>query len=416
MARVPYDETAAPASDEDPYSSSEGSNQALQYHIDQSSLPKPIPIIGPLIGYNNEFFAKAFAISIQQKTQLLNRPPTQEEGAAIAYWVAKGISLHSWGGPAGAAGGLWQAWNTRETVRSPFYQPNMETFEPRIFPPRLATLKGNRALMAWHALRLAASGGVGYLIGRLLLGSYAMTVLSVGELSDTRLKEVSQAVKLRTQNMKGTPGQGQVQVGNTGATAKGGARQTEGGRNEQQDDASPSGGMYIDESEDSGKVSGERTGAVNMQREPSGKKGWPTSRAPPQSSTQEPREQQFEDFNDASPIGREPTRADPVTESGSTWDRIRRGTNTKPTGQSSSSWPTGTDEASSQNGQSAWSKIQNNTQQEQRSKNGDSFAFSKSEEERSLAKSEAQKVFDARVERERRGGDFNSEGGDQRRW
>jgi hypothetical protein len=46
----------------------------------------------------------------------------------------------------------------------------------------------------------------------------------------------------------------------------------------------------------------------------------------------------------------------------------------------------------------------------------DDFAFSKENEERSLARTEAQREFDARVERERRGGDFSSGSGNQKRW
>jgi hypothetical protein len=63
-------------------------------------------------------------------------------------------------------------------------------------------------------------------------------------------------------------------------------------------------------------------------------------------------------------------------------------------------------------------KQQHETQKEQRegATTGDSFAFSKTEEERTYAKEEAQKEFDARVERERRGGDFSKGGGDQKRW
>jgi hypothetical protein len=44
---------------------------------------------------------------------------------------------------------------------------------------------------------------------------------------------------------------------------------------------------------------------------------------------------------------------------------------------------------------------------------GDSFAFSTTEEDRQLARAEAQKKFDARVERERQGKDFNDSG---RKW
>jgi hypothetical protein len=41
---------------------------------------------------------------------------------------------------------------------------------------------------------------------------------------------------------------------------------------------------------------------------------------------------------------------------------------------------------------------------------GDSYSFSNSDEERQLAKTEAQKEFDARIERERQGRDFDDRG------
>ena len=45
----------------------------------------------------------------------------------------------------------------------------------------------------------------------------------------------------------------------------------------------------------------------------------------------------------------------------------------------------------------------------------DSFSFSSSDQDGSLAKEEAQRVFDERLEKERRGGDFGS-GGSGTRW
>lgn len=374
-----------------------------------------MPILGSLAGFNDQFFTKMFALRVQTRTQLIGRPPTQDEASAMAFWVAKQVSLYSYGTPVGLVGGWWRAWGTRNTFRFPFYQPNMETFEPRIFPPRLGFLSGNRALMAWHALRFAAYGGAGQYVGQILFGSYSMTVASVGEMQDNRLKDMNNAVRAQARKRNGALEQ--VQVGKPGATS---AQQTSTvavGRNEQQDDASPSGGMYFDEGRESGSIPDERMGGGNIQQDQSRKKGWPVSRAPSQpSSTQEPREQQFEDFDDASPTGGQGPRADTAS-SGSAWDRIRSGSNTRPSGQrEGSAWPTNSDTPASQSGQSAWSKLQNYNQEEPRQSSADSFTYNKKEEERSLAKSEAQKEFDARIERERRGGDFNSGNGDQRRW
>jgi hypothetical protein len=50
-----------------------------------------------------------------------------------------------------------------------------------------------------------------------------------------------------------------------------------------------------------------------------------------------------------------------------------------------------------------------------RSEGEDSFSFSQGEEDKQLAKTEAQKEFDARLERERSGKDFD-EGSGRKRW
>ncbi|RAL63891.1 hypothetical protein DID88_003534 [Monilinia fructigena] len=59
-----------PASDNDPYASSEeGQGQTVgtqTYRIDSSKLPKPLPIFGPLFGYDETLLSKA------QKTQGYN--------------------------------------------------------------------------------------------------------------------------------------------------------------------------------------------------------------------------------------------------------------------------------------------------------------------------------------------------------
>jgi len=79
---------------------------------------------------------------------------------------------------------------------------------------------------------------------------------------------------------------------------------------------------------------------------------------------------------------------------GSAWDRIRRNS----AGQTPASPPKN---RSFQEGQKEGSIL------------GDSFNFSSTDEERQLAKAEAQREFDAEVERERRGDDSEHRG---KRW
>lgn len=83
---------------------------------------------------------------------------------------------------------------------------------------------------------------------------------------------------------------------------------------------------------------------------------------------------------------------------GSAWDRIR-------------AHATGSSNPASTQCESAWSRTRGSGSEVKRESKtdstvGDSFSFSDAEEERQLAKSEAQKEFDARIERERNGKDF----------
>jgi hypothetical protein len=154
-----------------------------------------------------------------------------------------------------------------------------------------------------------------------------------------------------------------------------------------QDDASPASGQYTDYNPSTSSSSSTESQT-------------PVWDAP---EPQQPPQQQEEPFDHASPSQQPPPPDDPAP-SESTWDRVRRLANEKsqnPSPASSQdSWgrpPTG------QRGRNDGSSA---------SEAGDSFAFSTADEERQLAKSEAQREFDARIERERHGGDFD----EKKRW
>jgi hypothetical protein len=85
----------------------------------------------------------------------------------------------------------------------------------------------------------------------------------------------------------------------------------------------------------------------------------------------------------------------------SAWDRIRR---EAASGQSQSQSPSTTG-----------SNVDRRQAARQKVTSGDSFTFSATDEERQLAKQEAQKDFDARLEKERQGRDFE-EGSVGRKW
>jgi hypothetical protein len=396
-----------PSSDSDPYSDSPDGHPNVT--LDTRNFPKPIPLVAGLFGFNDELFVKAVNLKIQAAVNALGRPVSQDEAAALAYWTAKQISIFSYGSPLGVAAGWWRCYNSANTFRFPFYQPNLETFQPDVFPPKLGMLKGMRAVLAWHAVRSTAYGAFGMFVGQILFGSYSASVVAVGEMSDKRLKPFIDAVRAKSQQRIGSiPGAGGQRRPNAGPPPNG--RQPAGPQYDTQespDDASPTGGMFGEENTAASPANTDGIMGGNTQTQ---ERQWPPARpAPAQTRAQETEAQPFDAWDDASPTGGQ-GMTESTAPQGSAWDRLRRGEKPAPVPQKSGGkQPTK---------QSAWSRQQDETQREQKegSTMGDSFAFSKSEEERNYAKEEAQKEFDARVERERRGGDFSQGGGDQRRW
>ena len=408
---------SAPPSDDDPYSSSE-TLSAGNYNIDRSQFPKPMPVIGSLLGYNDQLFAKVLQQKVQNASSHLKRPLGQDEASALAYWTAKQMSIISYGPPVGIAAGFWRAYSTASSFRFPFWQPNLEKLQPDAFPPKVAILRGNRAVFAWHIMRGLAYGAVGNFVAQALFGSYSMSVAAVGELSDPRLKAMVEAVKQQAQQKRGALQNPTAR--HTGAAGDHQRQSAMGIREGQQDDASPTGGMFGDQNEDIRQDSSNGisehilgSGRANERREPglSRSKPIPTVRSVPDTQSRP-----FDAFDDASPTGGQGVATDTgaTQSSGSAWDRVRRGEKAAPT--SKPGWQAG--RGQQQSGQSAWSKNQSDNQREQRedSTMGDDFALSKNEEESNYAKDKAQREFDARVDQERRGGDFSQQSGDQRRW
>lgn len=86
------------------------------------------------------------------------------------------------------------------------------------------------------------------------------------------------------------------------------------------------------------------------------------------------------------------------SDGGSAWERIRRGAGLSASGKNEH-WGTTDGRGTGKQRESS------------ENSGGDDFSFSSSEQERSYAQEEAQRDFDARVEKERQGGDFSEESG-----
>jgi hypothetical protein len=356
------------------------------YRIDSSNFPKAIPILGPVFGWTDAKFAAYSQKKLEKATQAVKRPLSQDEATALLYYGAKQWSIMSYAAPLGIAGGLWRCWGTTSTFRFPFYQPDLDNktrFEN--FPTTKApALKGLRAVMAWHFLRGIAYGYMGKIVAEVFLGSYAASVSVVGEIGDKRLRAYVEAVRDQGKKMPETQQQGQ-------RWPRPQTRQTPDipiGR----DDASPTAGMF-------GQTDMPPEGDDEISRPVTQRRQWPIRPPPPQVPVQNTDAKPFDLFDDASPTAAQQGMVQdtqPVRQQGSAWERIRRGEKPPPPTMN-----TNQDRRAQQ-------------MQTQEQRGGDGYTFSKADEEKSYAKEEAQKEFDARLERERRGGDFNA--GANRKW
>jgi hypothetical protein len=405
----------APDSDSDPYSTSGSPTSALM--LDTSKFPKPFPILGPMFGYNGQLLSKLVQKRVDAAAKVLERPTTEDEATAIAYWTAKQVAVTSWGAPLGIAAGAWRAYQTADTFRFPFYKPEPDTFRALAWPSsRAALLSGPTAVAAWHATRLLAYGFMGTFIGRILLTSYGMSVATVGEITDPRLKNYVERVRKVAQSARGKLPNESQRPGKVGEVQKKDATTTWKGRTREiGDNASPDiedyGDTKTSESPaivedavmpDPNTKTPERGSRLSRETYPRGVNAGP--------SQTEGEAQSFDDsFDEVSPTGGRGME-DTVAAGGSAWDRIRRQASSQAAGNRESNWPARQTQQAPRPDQRAWMR-DSQRHPRQGPETGDSISYSKSEEERQLARAEAQKEFDARVEQERRGGDFSSDNG-----
>ncbi|MCJ1447810.1 MAG: hypothetical protein MMC23_008322 [Stictis urceolatum] len=369
--------------------------------------PKPLPIFGPMFGFTGARFERMFRQQIAVAASLMNRVPTQEEAQALAYHTGKELKIASLGGPLGVVAGLWRANRTKESWRLPFWKMS-EDFNPEVVKFGQRTfLEGERAKVFWRSLRGTLYSANGATVGLILFLSYASAVGVVGMRQDPRLKEYTNAIvqkieetrndaRLRQRERLGQiPQQGDKGLANNGAENNANTYGDVGQEKSSSgwDDASPSGGGFGEQTiqmnpdtdrQNSPSSAGERSSAWNRTTA--------QARPPPQQQQEsQPAGGFYDDYDNASPTAQAPASSASASGGGGSWDRIRRGQSSAPQQNTSQQKP-----------------------QQQSSGSNDGYTYSSSDAQRQWAQGEAQKEFDERVERERRGGDFEGKGRDGR--
>lgn len=327
------------------------------------------------------------------------------------YHSYKNMAIQSYGNPTAFGFGIYRAFKTKESYRFPFYGP-MKT-EDGWWDGERIRIRGNDILEGPSARRLvhfwrgSAYAIIALLIGGGIVTSYATTVALVGEMRDPRLRDIQQAridkAKETRQEMeakqqpKDPLGQGNTSAGDLWKRHRVGI-------GAQEDDASPSAGSGYNETDvennggmNTGILSDAQMRTQESRQQASPRKS-PTSNRASTFQIEKVEKQPIgfdDDFDDASPAAQ--NRAED-SQSGNTWDRIRRNAQKQGSG--------------ARNGNRGWDSIRK--EQQVGSTTGDSFTFSSADQERQLAQDEAQKEFDAKVERERQGGNFSESRG--KRW
>ena len=336
---------------------------------------------------------------------ITGRRVTQEEAEGITFYGSRRI-MTMYAGQISAIGlGVGSAYWGRKDMKFPFMKPKplerYDSFPMRVMP----ILKGQAARYMWHITR----GNV-YIVLWLFLTnpffrSIADTRMTVGLYADRRTHGLTQAIKGKFDRLRSNRASEAAAIFQSGQAQQQKTLPQDGASPAAFDDSQSYGGQsdyagdetFTDGNTDTGLIS--ETAMQGQQPQQSSPNSWSRaqsrgSRGSSQQMGQQDKSSSSFFFDDASPTaGNDPemgtSRPLSKQQSGSAWARLRRG---DVDGQSGSS-------QSAPNDRSSYSN-----QSPDFETRSDSFSFSKGEEERRLAKNQAQKDFDTMLDRERREG------------
>ncbi|KAK3715000.1 hypothetical protein LTR37_007490 [Vermiconidia calcicola] len=365
-------------------------------YVNLNALPRPFSPFSFNSQHAN-ITARGILESCKLGNNILQRPLRQEEADAFAWHFAKSIRVATYGAPAGAAIAAVRFWRTTSTFRFPFFSPMKEG--GKYSPDRYGPLQGQQARLAWHMTRGGAYFLVGVVLGQVAFGMYALSSRAAGQQFDPRLKDFREAVTQRQRDgtlrtgINRDQGEG-AKRGETFEMAR--QRRTVERKQPQKaqvDDMSPTGGAFqqegTDGQTDTGMMSDSQVQQYNSQvQEDQETDTYTTVNTSKASSPQAQPSSTSSTFSESESRPNQPQGSGRY--SGGAWDKLRK-----------------TAMSSENQSQSTRSQRSRSSETDNSARNssggGDGFSFSQGHEDRQLAKAEAQKDFDNRMEQEREG-------------
>lgn len=394
-------------------------------------------------GKGRAYVTGAFYLdTIRGVENMAQRRLTQREAEGFAFHTAKRMQYAMAGSAASIAGGFGMAAWGYKTMKFPFRPVKpIEAYD--VFPAeRLAILKGQYARIAWQITRLNIYIALTMILVNPFFRSMGDSVMTVGLFKDERTNAIVKEVKGSFDRIRmNRPSSGQQRPAPTPA-----GEQTMEESNAQEfyakdsssdsyygnsSDYSSGGNTFTDNTTDTGALN-DSAMRSRESRQPSPNSFSKTRYDQAASPNQQPSSSFFGD-DDASPTAGNDSDMYPSSRSqnqasntGSVWDRYRRGAASPPSpspSSQSSPYPSPSNQSQStrptQEIRGTWRSSRAQGQSQDFETRGDSFSFSNSDEDRALAKEQAQREFNEMLERERResgsgdyeGGSFAAENG-----
>lgn len=336
------------------------------------------------------------------------RPMTDDEVAAVSYYTARKLQTFDnyWKGGAIVGTLLW--YRRRKSLKIPCWWPPKDLSRYNSFPhPRMPIVTGQNAQKLWYAQRLGLYTCLGIFFGGGFGVSSGARAVGEGIRHDPRTQDLFNTYKekMLERRARGEPLAGQIgQLGpSTRVTAPADATDSEG-------DA-PSFYGQTDSASTSSDNSGDSQTRLRYWERPSQSSEdlRDQNPAPTEKTNDQPYDfsndtigQQYS-YDDASPTARDESTQSPTeSSSGSAWDRLRHASLSQQKGGGSSSPQSSSSTQSSP--ASSWQDVRGmSSPRGDEETSGSSYSYSSAEEERSLAKEQAQKDFDEMLEKERQG-------------